>query len=436
MSKEEATTTTAESVIDKSKEHDTEAMSATTTENSSTTANAPTIINLTEDGGVQKRIIKAGDGPTPPPGAGVTTHYEVRLQGAAAPFDSSRGRELPFRFKLGGGRVIRGWEVAVPTMHRNEVAEVTIAPAYAYGDSTEVPNVPAGSTLVYEIELLGWDERVDASPRRDMSIAKEVENYGNGLEMPLDGAKVTIDYTVYRGVCESEAVVLQKEDFTFVLGDYQTDNLALEAAVLSMRLHEKSRFYFQETCPSLPEEWKPRDISVGIALKALENPPSFYSLGSVDEVFAEAERIKARGNELYAAKDTRMAVRRYKGGITLLETVRRPTPEEKERAKEMKVVLYLNTAAAHLLAKEYRDAVEACTSALKLNPKNGKALLRRAKAYKGIRRWDDAISDFEAVLAIEPENEEAKKLLALSKRGLAEYNKAQREMYKGMFDKF
>ena len=36
----------------------------------------------------------------------------------------------------------------------------------------------------------------------------------------------------------------------------------------------------------------------------------------------------------------------------------------------------------------------------------------------------------------EPENEEAKKLLALSKRGLEEYKKEQSKMYRGMFDRF
>lgn len=399
------------------------------------TAAAPTnIINLTEDGGVTKRIIKEGDGPTPPPGAGVTTHYEARLKGSTTPFDSSRGRELPFCFKLGGGRVIRGWDIAVATMHRNEIAEVTISPEYAYGDSDEVPNVPANSTLVYEIELTGWDERVDASRRRDMSISKDVENYGNSFDIPVDGGKVTIDYTVYKGVCETESVVSKKEDYTFVLGDYETDNLALEEAVLSMKLHEKSRFHFEEFCTEAPEEWKNKDISVEITLKTLENPPSAFTLGSPEEVLAEAERIKTQGNELYAAKDMRMAVRRYKRGIDLLCSVRRPTPEQRKLIVDMKVLFYLNTAAAQLYAKKNRDAVDACMEALKLSPKNEKALLRRGKAFKAMERWDDAIADFSAVLEIAPENEDAKKSLALSKRGLAKCVKKQDDMYRGIFN--
>lgn len=409
---------------------------------STTTTAEATPINLTEDGGVQKRIIKAGEGPQPPAGAGVTAHYEARLAGASVPFDSSRGRELPFRFKLGAGRVIKGWDIALASMRRGEVAEVTIAPAYAYGDSTEVPNVPPGSTLVYEIELLGWDERVDASPHRDKTITKEVENYGNGLEMPLDGATVTIDYTVYEHTgTDAEAPMSEqtRTDYTFTLGDFQTQNLALEAAVLSMRLNEHSRFYFAEHCPDLPSGWAASNgVSVEIVLKALQNAPSVYTLGGPEEVIAEAERLKALGNELYKEKNARLAIRRYKRAVELLDKVRKPkpTPEQKERINALKTTCFLNVAAAALFAKEYRDAAEACANALKLSPKNEKALLRRAKAFKAIERWDDAITDLNAVLEITPENEEAKKLLAASKRGLAIFNKKQNERYKGMFDKF
>lgn len=48
-------------------------------------------------------------------------------------FDSSRGRNDPFKFKLRAGQVIKGWDEAVESMKKGEVARVTLKPEYAYG---------------------------------------------------------------------------------------------------------------------------------------------------------------------------------------------------------------------------------------------------------------------------------------------------------------
>ena len=53
------------------------------------------------------------------------------------------------------GQVILGWDKAVATMRKGEKADVRIAPDYAYGNSGVGP-IPGGSTLLFEIELLGW----------------------------------------------------------------------------------------------------------------------------------------------------------------------------------------------------------------------------------------------------------------------------------------
>ena len=136
-------------------------------------AQANTYQPLTKDGMVSKRIIvegnesytdSAGNGPLPPLGSTVEVHYTGRLDNLST-FDSSRGREQTFKFKLGALQVILGWEKAVATMRHGERAEVRIAPDYGYGSRDEGP-IPANSTLTFDIELLGW--QMGTKPQNDL----------------------------------------------------------------------------------------------------------------------------------------------------------------------------------------------------------------------------------------------------------------------------
>ncbi|KAF9695103.1 hypothetical protein EKO04_006755 [Ascochyta lentis] len=69
-------------------------------------------------------------------------------------FDSNYGRGAPFEFKLGAGQVIEGWDKGLLGMCIGEGRKLTIPPAMAYGNQRIGP-IPAGSTLVFETELLG-----------------------------------------------------------------------------------------------------------------------------------------------------------------------------------------------------------------------------------------------------------------------------------------
>ncbi len=49
-------------------------------------------------------------------------------------FDSSRDRDRPFKFKVGAGQVIRGWDEGVAKMSIGERSKLTCSPDYAYGE--------------------------------------------------------------------------------------------------------------------------------------------------------------------------------------------------------------------------------------------------------------------------------------------------------------
>ena len=97
--------------------------------------------------------MKEGTGTEARAGNHVTVHYVGTLT-SGKKFDSSRDRGEGFKFKLGSGQVIKGWDQGVLGMKVGGLRKLTIAPDLAYGDRGFPPVIPPGSTLVFEAELL------------------------------------------------------------------------------------------------------------------------------------------------------------------------------------------------------------------------------------------------------------------------------------------
>ena len=108
----------------------------------------------TTDSGLKYREISAGTGQSPKQGQMVTVHYTGTLEDGTK-FDSSRDRNQPFKFRIGVGQVIKGWDEGVATMRAGGQRELIIPPDLGYGAKGAGGVIPPNATLVFDVELLG-----------------------------------------------------------------------------------------------------------------------------------------------------------------------------------------------------------------------------------------------------------------------------------------
>ncbi|MFF4540415.1 FKBP-type peptidyl-prolyl cis-trans isomerase [Streptomyces aureus] len=95
-----------------------------------------------------------GDGPEAKSGQNVTVHYVGVAFSTGEEFDASWNRNSPFRFPLGGGRVIKGWDRGVQGMKVGGRRQLTIPAHLAYGNQSPTPAIQPGETLIFVVDLL------------------------------------------------------------------------------------------------------------------------------------------------------------------------------------------------------------------------------------------------------------------------------------------
>lgn len=95
-----------------------------------------------------------GDGEEAVRGQQVTVHYVGVAYSTGDEFDSSWNRGEPFSFPLGGGRVIKGWDMGVAGMKVGGRRKLVIPPHLGYGQRGAGPSIKPGETLIFVVDLL------------------------------------------------------------------------------------------------------------------------------------------------------------------------------------------------------------------------------------------------------------------------------------------
>ncbi|KAK3362042.1 peptidylprolyl isomerase [Lasiosphaeria ovina] len=130
----------------------------------------------------------------------INVHYRGTLQSNGEKFDASYDRGSPFSFKLGGGQVIKGWDEGLLDMCIGEKRTLTVPPSYGYGQRSMGP-IPAGSTLIFETELVGIDgvvkpesivTKAAANEKAEETSAKLAEKIASAVSGAAEVAKTVI----------------------------------------------------------------------------------------------------------------------------------------------------------------------------------------------------------------------------------------------------
>jgi peptidylprolyl isomerase len=99
--------------------------------------------------------LEVGEGEEATPGRTVEVHYVGVSWSTGKQFDASWDRGDTFKFGLGKGQVIQGWDQGVAGMRVGGRRRITIPPMLAYGKRGAGGVIGPDETLVFVVDLVG-----------------------------------------------------------------------------------------------------------------------------------------------------------------------------------------------------------------------------------------------------------------------------------------
>lgn len=156
--------------------------------------------------GVTIDVLRSSTGPVLQEGDHVGVLYSGSLlNGDGTPFDAnydfntfalSAGRQL-FRFTLGAGQVIQGWDQGLLGRRLGEVLDLTIPAALAYGSRGALPAIPPDADLRFRVELVGAIPVGQATAvypsYRELGLSGKLSKQLEALDVGVDDIKIATD---------------------------------------------------------------------------------------------------------------------------------------------------------------------------------------------------------------------------------------------------
>jgi len=397
-------------------------------------------IDVCGDGGLLKKILKKGWGLNVAKKCEVVVNYHGTVTETGAVFDSTLERGEPYTCTLGAGRVIKGWELGIPSMVDGEKSILRCRQDYAYGEEGMMDKIPPGATIDFEVEILDTFEKTEVKGVRARTLWIKEDNY---ITLSKD-ARVEFEFKVGAQLTEETYHV---ED-SLQIDDLDTfDEYPQFFHKAMMEQQPDSHFIFEvqsSVYPPLPNwvggaEVEKYYITVCLKEDSYTQLKSPYEM-NVSEKIERADQRKERGNGYFKRQLFQAAIQQYDFGIKAIDKIGdeksgdSETPEQIEKAKEIRLTIQSNLSMAFLKLGKHFDAITAATSVLKEDPNHAKALTRRARGYIESGEFELGRADAQKVLANDPNNDYCKKLDKIAKKKIAAYKKKQKKLAQKMFN--
>ncbi|KAJ3696471.1 hypothetical protein LUZ61_000176 [Rhynchospora tenuis] len=179
---------------------------------------------------VQKQIIKEGYGKEPAKLSTCFLHYRAWVKSTLHKFEDTWQEQHPTELVLGKEKKqMAGLAIGVASMKSGEKALLHVGWEYGYGEegSFSFPNVPPMADLLYEVELIGFDEVKEGKARSDMTVEERIEAADRRKK---EGNALFSEEKLQEAMQQYEmAIAYMGDDFMFQLfGKYRDMALAVK----------------------------------------------------------------------------------------------------------------------------------------------------------------------------------------------------------------
>jgi peptidylprolyl isomerase len=280
--------------------------------------------------------------------------------------------------------------------------------------------------------MADYSDYVDISEEQNGGLLKKVLEEGSGDAFPNPSDEVRAHYT---GTLDDGTVFdssrSRNKEFVFTIGQGQVIK-GWDVGFASMKKGEKA---ILRCTPDYAYgkrgsgEKIPPNTTLNFDVELIAFAPKKKEKWELsrDEKIATATAAKEAGTQAFKEKDFNGAISEYTEAISY--------GDDEPDLEELVTTCNLNAALCSINLQDFSSAITFANAGLKKDPNNVKGLYRRGVARNGLGLSEEAIADFNTVLAVDADNKAAKVELAKAKKAIADAKKKQKAAYGNFFSK-
>jgi len=405
---------------------------------------------LDTSGGLKKLLLKEGTADEPSKGDKVACHYSGFLRSNGDMFDSSRERGELFKFEIGKGSVIKGWDMGIATMKVGERAILRCRADFAYGEKGSPPKIPANATLDFIVQLkeIQQYEFLYNTDDAKNSIAKRTMEKVDGWETAEKLWGVTVTYTG-REIDETGRIWCSGKDQKFkmpfdlefegkgVIPDYELPR-GFYVCLKNTKKDElnyfklkSNEFYTFGTAGSEKFGIAP-NTDLFFEMKVTDFDKFDISPWKVDskDKIPRAMELKDIANNFFRRKKLAVAKEVYSDIINITKDMK---DKDADEAKSITITCYSNCALVETQLNNFSEAAEQIEKGLEIDSKHQK--LRYRKAFLFFKQGDFFAAEqlLDNLIKEYPDNKALKTLARKNARATKDSEKKARKLARKMF---